>query len=73
VSQPTSAADADQRAQFDAEVRTVGLTLAADDCERLFAMWADQLPARDSLRAAAPSLEEEPSFTEKPTQLGGGA
>ena len=61
-----------QRAQFDAEIRAAGLTLSPDDRERLFAMWADHLPMRDSLRAAAPASEVEPSFIEKPTQPGGG-
>jgi hypothetical protein len=65
-------APADRRAQFDAEVRAAGLALSADDRERLFAMWADHLPLRDSLRAAVPAFEDEPSFAEKPTQLGGG-
>jgi hypothetical protein len=60
------------RAQFDAEVLAAGLALSADDDTRLFATWADHLPTRDSLRAAAPVLEEEPSFVEKPSQLGGG-
>jgi hypothetical protein len=59
-------------AQFDAEVRAAGLTLSADDRQELFEMWADHLPGRDSLRAAAPALEEEPSLQEKPAQLGGG-
>lgn len=60
------------RAQFDAEVRAAGLVLSDDDRERLFATWADHLPTRDQLRAAAPELAEEPSFAEKPTLLGGG-
>ena len=64
--------EAAHRAQFDAEIRAAGLALSPDDRERLFAMWADHLPMRDSLRAAAPALEEEPSFVEKPTQPGGG-
>jgi hypothetical protein len=65
--------EAARRAQFDAEVRAAGLVLSNDDREELFDMWADHLPTRDSLRAAAPALEEEePSFIEKPTQIGGG-
>jgi hypothetical protein len=63
---------APQRAQFEAEISAAGLTLSADDRERLFAMWADHLPMRDSLRAAVPAFEAEPSFIEKPTQPGGG-
>ena len=36
-------------------------------------MWADFLPQREALRAAAPAAEEEPTFIEKPTAPGGGA
>ena len=60
------------RAQFDAELLAAGLTISSDDHARLFATWADHLPTRDSLRAAAPVLEEEPSFIEKPAQPGAG-
>lgn len=60
------------RTRFDAELLAAGLTISADDYARLFATWADHLPTRDSLRAAAPALEEEPSFVEKPSRLGAG-
>lgn len=69
---PSSGDEAAQRDQFDAEVRAAGLTLADDDRERLFATWADHLSTRESLRSAAPALEEEPSFIEKPSQPGAG-
>lgn len=60
------------RARFDAELLTAGLTVSADDHARLFATWADHLPTRDRLRATVPALPEEPSFVEKPAQLGAG-
>ena len=50
----------DRRAQFEAECRTVGLTLGARDDELLYAMWLDWLPERDRLRAAVPAPEDEP-------------
>jgi hypothetical protein len=73
-SQPagTSRDEAARRALFDAEVLAADLTLSDDDRARLFEMWADHLPSRDSLRAAAPDLPEEPSFIEKSSQLGAG-
>ena len=74
TSQPNdSPDDAALRAQFDAELLAAGLALSNDDRARLFPTWADHLPTRDSLRAAAPALPEEPSFTQKPSQPGGGA
>jgi hypothetical protein len=60
------------RAQFDAEVLAADLTVPAADREHLFAMWTEHLTMRDSLRAATVALEEEPSFTQKPAQLGAG-
>ena len=60
------------RARFDAEVLAADLTVPEADREHLFAMWAEHLPLRDSLRAASVALEEEPSFTQKPAQLGAG-
>ena len=60
------------RAQFDAEVQAADLTVPEADREHLFAMWAEHLPLRDSLRAASVALEEEPSFTQKPAQPGAG-
>jgi len=72
--QPASSSrdEAARRALFDAEVLAADLTLSDDDRARLFEMWADYLPSRDSLRTAAPELPEEPSFIEKPSQLGAG-
>ena len=60
------------RAQFDAEVVAADLSVPDADREHLFAMWAEHLPQRDSLRAAGIALEEEPSFTQKPAQPGAG-
>jgi hypothetical protein len=70
---PANSDDAPLWAQFDAELLAAGLALSVDDRARLFPTWADHLPTRDSLRAAAPALPEEPSFTQKPNQPGGGA
>ena len=60
------------RARFDAEVLAADLTVPEADREHLFAMWADHLPLRDRLRDVSFALEEEPSFTQKPAQLGAG-
>ena len=60
------------RVQFDAEVLAADLTVPDADREHLFAMWAEHLPQRDSLRSASIALAEEPSFTQKPAQLGAG-
>ena len=67
------ASRADLRARFDAELQIAGLEVSGDDRERLYVMWADFLPQREALRAAAPAAEEEPTFIEKPTAPGGGA
>jgi hypothetical protein len=73
MSQSSGGADrAALRAQFDAEVLAADLTVPDADREYLFAMWAEHLPRRDSLRAASVALEEEPSFTQKPAQYGAG-
>jgi hypothetical protein len=50
----------DQRAQFDAECRTAGLTLSDRDRDLLYDMWLEWLPQRDLLRAASPKPEDEP-------------
>ena len=50
----------DRRAQFDAECRVAGLSLAARDAELLYAMWLEWLPERDRRRAAVPAAEDEP-------------
>ena len=60
------------RARFEAEVIVAGISIAADDRERLFEMWANDRPLRERLGAADLALEEEPSFTQKPAQLGAG-
>ena len=60
------------RAQFDAEVLAADLTVPNADRDHLFAMWAEHLPQRDSLRRASVALEEEPSFMEKPAAAGAG-
>ncbi len=76
--EPTAGRDAaDLRALFEAELRAARLAppdydLPEADRERLFAMWADHLPQRDVLRAAAIELPEEPNFMLKPTLPGGG-
>ena len=76
VSHPSQSGDdaerAALRAQFDAEVLAADLTVPDADREYLFAMWAEHLPLRDSLRLAGIASEEEPSFLEKPAQLGAG-
>src|SRR4051794_3174006 len=60
------------RARFEAETMVAGIAVTDDDREPLFAMWADHQPVRDRLRGADLALEEEPSFTQKPAQLGAG-
>jgi hypothetical protein len=60
------------REQFEAEVRVADIVVSADDREHLFRMWADQVPLRERLRSADLALEEEPSFIQKPAQLGAG-
>lgn len=60
------------RAQFDAEVLAADLTVPDADREHLFAMWAEHLPLRDSLRRAGIAPAEEPSFIEKAAVAGAG-
>lgn len=48
------------RSRFEDELRVAGLTPTGRDRELLFAMWAEHLPQREALRAAALTLEEEP-------------
>ena len=77
---PDSTAGRDEvelRGLFEAELRAARLAppdydLSEADRERLFAMWADHLPQRDALRAAAMDLPEEPNFMLKPALPGGG-
>jgi len=63
---------ATSRARFEAEVAVAGIAVADEDREPLFAMWVELQPIRDRLRAVDLAPEEEPSFTQKPTQLGAG-
>ena len=60
------------RARFEAEAMVAGIAVTDDDREPLFVMWADHQPIRERLRAADLALEEEPSFIQKPAQLGAG-
>ena len=69
---PETCADHDRRARFEAEVTAADLRLGPEDRERLFGLWTRALPYREALRAAPIAREEEPSFVEKPTMLGGG-
>lgn len=50
----------DLRARFDEELRLAGLMLSERDYELLYATWTTHLPLREALRAASPSLDEEP-------------
>src|SRR5256885_1883025 len=50
----------DRRAQFDAECRVAGLSLAARDAELLYAMWLEGLPERDRLPPARPPAGARP-------------
>ena len=70
---PQTGDDHVRRVRFEAEITAADVCLSPEDRERLFDLWARALPYRDALRAAPVSLEEEPSFVEKPTTLGGGA
>ena len=72
----SQSSDADDRAalrvRFEAEVLAADLAVPDADREHLFAMWAEHLPLRESLRAASVAPEEEPSFIEKPAAAGAG-
>ncbi len=63
---------AELQARFEAEVQVAGIAVAADDRGPLYAMWVELVPIRERLRTADLALEEEPSFTQKPAQLGAG-
>jgi hypothetical protein len=69
---PVTDSTAELQAQFAAEVRAAGIHVSDADRTPLFAMWTAQLPIRERIRAADIRLEEEPSFTQKPAQWGGG-
>jgi hypothetical protein len=71
--QPASTPDpAALQARFEAEAAIAGITVSDEDRGPLFAMWTELQPIRDRLRSADLALEEEPSFTQKPAQLGAG-
>jgi hypothetical protein len=73
INQPsTSPAPAELLARFEAEAAVAGIAVTDEDREPLFAMWTELQPIRDRLRNADLALEEEPSFTQKPAQLGAG-
>lgn len=56
----TPTTERDLRARFDAEMSAAGLNLSGRDDDLLFAMWSEHLPQREALRAAVPTLDEEP-------------
>jgi hypothetical protein len=71
--QPTGNPDpAALLARFEAEAAIAGIAVTDEDRGPLFAMWTELQPIRERLRAAGLALEEEPSFTQKPAQLGAG-
>jgi hypothetical protein len=59
-------------ARFEAEAAVAGIAVTDEDRGPLFAMWTELQPIRERLRNADLALEEEPSFTQKPAQLGAG-
>lgn len=59
-------------ARFEAEAAFAGIAVTDEDRGPLFAMWTELQPIRERLRNADLALEEEPSFTQKPAQLGAG-
>ena len=61
------------RALFEAELRAAGLEISGDDRERLWVMWSRHVPERAALRHAALAPEEDPTFIQKPSSLGGAA
>jgi hypothetical protein len=73
TNQPSSTPDpAALQARFEAEAAIAGIAVSEEDRGPLFAMWTELQPIRDRLRSADLNLEEEPSFTQKPAQLGAG-
>jgi hypothetical protein len=71
--QPASTPDlAARQARFEAEIAIAGITVSDEDRGPLFAMWTELQPIRDRLRNTTIALEEEPSFTQKPAQVGAG-
>jgi hypothetical protein len=60
------------QARFDAEVQVAGITVSDEDRGPLYAMWTELVPIRQRLQAADIAPEEEPSFTQKPAQMGAG-
>lgn len=73
TNQPSVSSDpAALLARFEAEAAVAGIAVTDADRGPLFAMWTELQPIRDRLRNADLALEEEPSFTQKPAQLGAG-
>jgi hypothetical protein len=71
--QPSSTPDpAELQARFEAEIAVAGITVSGDDRAPLYGMWTALQPIRARLRNASLAIEEEPSFTQKPAQLGAG-
>jgi hypothetical protein len=60
------------QARFEAEVQVAGIAVSDDDRGPLYAMWVELVPIRERLHDADLALEAEPSFTQKPAQLGAG-
>ena len=69
---PVSPDPAARLSRFEAEAAIAGIAVTAEDREPLFAMWTELQPIRDRLRNADIALAEEPSFTQKPAQIGAG-
>jgi hypothetical protein len=73
TNQPSGSPDqAALLARFEAEAAIAGIAVTDEDRGPLFAMWTELQPIRERLRNADLALEEEPSFTQKPAQLGAG-
>ena len=73
MNQPSGATDpAASLARFEAEAAFAGIAVTDEDRGPLFAMWTELQPIRERLRNADLAPEEEPSFTQKPAQLGAG-
>ena len=60
------------QARFDAEVQVAGIAVSDEDRGPLYAMWTELVPIRQRLQTADIAPEEEPSFTQKPAQMGAG-
>jgi hypothetical protein len=67
-----SPSPADLHARFEAEIQVAGIAVSDEDRGPLYAMWLELVPIRQRLQAADVALGEEPSFTQKPAQVGAG-